>query len=612
MCGIAGRLERSGREADRVLLERMTRSMEHRGPDEEGFHFRGALGLGHRRLAVIDLETGRQPLSSEDGKLRLIVNGEIFNFAALRSGLERRGHRFRTRGDSEVILHLYEERGPECLEELRGMFALALWDEPRETLFLARDRLGEKPLFYACTDTAFSFASEAQALLEAPDVSREIDFRALDAFLALQYVPAPLSIYRGARKLPAAHYLLLRRGEMTVRRYWRPDFNRKTGAGRRERRARVESALEEAVSLRLVSDVSLGAFLSGGIDSGTVVALMGRAGMRRARTFTVGFGPGPSAEIACARSVARFFGTDHHEIIVRLDIAAELPVIAGCYGEPFGDSSAIPTYFLCREARKEVTVALSGDGGDENFAGYPRYLQALRLEKIIPLLAPAARLPAPRGAAGGRAGWVLREAPLLDQEARYRRWLTVFTAAERRRLYRPGHLEELGGFYAGGTGSSWARPRRHLDRMAAADLECYLPDCLQVKMDVASMAHGLEVRSPFLDHRLVEAAAALPPGDKIARGRPKRLLREMMSGTLPPEVLGRAKQGFSPPLDAWLRGPGAVFLRGTLLGRRSLARGYFEPARVRALVEEHGRGRSGSGRVYLLLMLELWHRAHVD
>lgn len=611
MCGLAGRLERDGRPVSRPLLAEMTRRLAHRGPDGSGFWFAGPLGLGHRRLAVIDRATSAQPLRTAGGELCLVANGEIFNYRSLRAALARRGHRFVTRGDCEVILHLYEEEGVGCLAHLRGMFAFALWDGRRRRLFLARDRLGEKPLYYAATPRAFSFASEVQALLPAPDIGRALDPLALDAFLALQYIPAPLSVYRSIRKLPAAHYLLFEGGRARLHRYWRPDFNRKNRSPFPDKAAQLRRVFDEAVAMRLESEVPLGAFLSGGLDSSAVVAVMSRLARRPLRTFTVGFGVRGFDELAAAGRVARFLRTDHHELVVRPALAADLPRLAACCGEPCGDPAALPSFFLAAHARRTVTVALSGDGGDELFGGYARYRQALLLERALPLLRPAASLvPGPAAAGASRLAWVVKTAPGLDQATRYRRWLTVFGEVERAALYGRGRR---GPFYSGGTGSDWARPARHLDRMIAADLDCYLPDCLQYKSDTTSMAHGLEVRAPFLDHRLVAAAAALLPGDRIRPGASKYILRRLLAGRLPAGTLARGKHGFSVPLGAWFAGPGRDFVRATLLGRPAASRGWFAPGRVRELLAAHEAGARGlAGRLYLLLMLELWQRAHVD
>ncbi|MFH0795613.1 MAG: asparagine synthase (glutamine-hydrolyzing) [Candidatus Omnitrophota bacterium] len=618
MCGIVGRIEKSGRKVDEQILIRMARSLRHRGPDEEGFYFNGDIGLGHRRLAIIDLTTGRQPLKNETGKIILVANGEIYNFQQIRHELKKRGHLFQTKSDNEVIVHLYEEKGVDCLQDLRGMFAFGLWDEDKKRLFLSRDRLGKKPLVYAETSSAFTFASEIRTLLIAPDVTKEIDPEALNTFLTLQYIPSPQSIFTGIKKIPAGHYLIYQHGEIKIERYWSPDFNHKLRISEEEAQRLLSETLKEAVRLRMISDVPLGAFLSGGIDSSAVVALMSHLSKKPVKTFSIGFSERNYDELKYARKVAKTFHTDHAEFVVKPDVISILPRIVEHYGEPFGDSSAIPTFYLCGETRKYVTVALSGDGGDENFAGYPRYRQALFLEKILDFR-PRLLKTISGASLYRRYGslrkieWALRDAPSLTPARRYSRWLTVFPESEKESLYQPFFKQGLLSDPLYQVEKDWKEAKDLLEKMLLVDFKTYLPDCLQVKMDIASMAHGLEIRSPFLDHKLVELIASLPAGYKIRYTRSKYLLRKSLKGMLPEEVLKRKKKGFGIPLAVWFRKDLQGYLTSFILGEKALKRGYFNPEHIRKILGEHLSGRvDHANRLYLLLVLEMWHQMYID
>jgi asparagine synthase (glutamine-hydrolysing) len=626
MCGIAGRLERD--PAGRVTPEairRMTDALRHRGPDDEGIWVEGPVGLGSRRLAIIDLSPrARQPLTNEDGTLRLVFNGEIYNFQALRADLERRGHAFRSDGDAETILHLYEEEGVECLRHLRGMFAFALWDAPRRTLFLARDRLGKKPLVYHDDGRAFQFASEAKAILADPRVPREPDLDALHDYLVFGYVPSPGAAFRGFRKLPPAHYALVRDGAVTVHRYWTLRYGAKRREGEAALAEELDALLTESVRLRLVSDVPLGALLSGGLDSSAVVAAMRRLVSGPLRTFSIGFDQPEYDELAYAREVARRFETEHHELVVKPDAAAVLPRIVWHHDEPFADSSALPSFALCEMARESVTVALGGDGGDEAFAGYDRYLAAVLAGRYDQ--APASvrwllrRLPGllPGGSPKSAGPRLARFAEALDlpPRRRYARWLTGTADAGGASLYTPelaarvGHRDPLARLEAAYEASD---APSFLDATLHADVQLYLPDDLLVKMDIASMASSLEVRSPFLDHRLVEFAASLPPSLKLRGLTRKYLLRKIVAGVLPERVVRRRKMGFGVPIDHWLRHELREMAGDVLLDARARGRGYFRPEVVRRYLDEHARGVAHHhGRLWSLLVLELWHRTHVD
>ncbi|HYB74651.1 MAG TPA: asparagine synthase (glutamine-hydrolyzing) [Candidatus Sulfotelmatobacter sp.] len=627
MCGICGVLNFDpAAPVDPAVLKGMADLLAHRGPDGEGFHRHGPIGLGHRRLAIIDLsDAAAQPMANEDESLWIVFNGEIYNFQSLRDDLLRRGHTFRSKSDTETILHLYEEEGEGCLRHLRGMFAFALWDSRRRRLFLARDRVGKKPLFYwHRPGRAFAFASEPKAFVADPAFRAEPDAEALWHFLTFQYIPAPWSGFRAVRKLPPAHYLVLEGDRLDIHRYWDLRYTPKRGESALALAAELGARLREAVRLRLISDVPLGAFLSGGVDSGAVVALMAEVGTGPLRTFSIGFPEADYDELRYARLVAERFQTEHHELVVRPDALAILPRMVWHYNEPFGDSSAVPSFYLAEMTRRGVTVALNGDGGDESFAGYPRYL-ALRRSRgfdyiprgVRPGLAWAAsHLPA------GRAkGFLSRAAQFLaaqdpDPERRYARWLVHFDHALKPRLCTPEFQAQAGGAdsvdlvvaaYARSDGTDL------IDRTLHVDVQTYLPDDLLVKMDIATMAHSLEARSPFLDHELMEFAASLPPDLKLHGRTGKKVLKSLLRPLLPPALLHRPKMGFGVPIDHWFRGPLRDVLREVLLSSRCLGRGYLRPPMVQKMTEEHIAGRRNwHYHLWDLLVLELWFRTFID
>jgi asparagine synthase (glutamine-hydrolysing) len=626
MCGIAGKLFHDpARSVDAGLLERMSAILAHRGPDDAGVHRDGATALVARRLAIQDLSAaGHQPMASADGRLWIAYNGEIYNFLVLRDELERQGVRFRSRSDTEVILALYARHGPACLQRLRGMFALAIWDRAERTLFAARDRLGKKPLFYYQDADRFVFASEPKAILQDPEVPVAPDPVALHHYLTYGYVPSPWSMFRGVRKLPPAHYLVLRDGRASLHRYWALRHTPKRTGSEAALTDELLERLGEAVRLRLISDVPVGALLSGGLDSSAVVALIRRITGGPVRTFSIGFDRPDYDETRYARLVAQHLGTEHHEAVVKPDAVSGVPRLVWHYNEPFADSSALPSLALCEMARGFVTVALNGDGGDECFLGYDRYLGTALLDRLgwvpRPLLglgcAAGRRLP--RGAAKSLVHRARRFTEVLGlaPRDRYAAWMTCFGNADKRELYTPelagalaatDSLALLDAAYAASDAPAF------VERTAHADIQLYLPDDLLVKMDIASMAHSLEVRSPFLDHEVVEFAASLPLRLKLRGFTQKYVLRRAMRGLLPEPILRRPKMGFGVPIDHWFRHELREMAYDVLLDARARQRGYFRPEVVRRYLDEHVQGRANHHpRLWSLLVLEQWHRVFVD
>ena len=620
MCGVAGQVRCGGAPVEESVLARMCAAQEHRGPDSRGLHVAGPVGLGVQRLRVIDLDTGDQPVYNEDGSVVVILNGEIYNYAELRRELQRGGHRLTTKGDTEVIAHLYEEHGVECVSRLQGMFCFALWDEPRQRLFLARDRVGKKPLFYSFRGGELSFASELNALLQDPGVPREIDCEAIDAYLAYGYVPAPMSVFRGVRKLPPAHRLIYQQGAIAIERYWRLDYSVKRPAGDlRELHEEIRAALRTSVARRLVADVPVGAFLSGGIDSSAVVAAMAEQSHGPVKTFSIGFADEAVNELPRARLIADRFSTDHRELIVNPDAVALLPKLVRQYGEPFGDHSALPCFYLAELAREHVTVALNGDGGDESFAGYQRYtsnLLAARLERLPASLRGAIAAAAARAGSGTNGGaWrnrALRFASRLGgyREQRYLHQESIFAGDERQSLYTPEFARMTA---AADADEVLLAPWRQaggaelLDQLLEVDATVYLPGDLLTKIDIATMAFSLEARSPLLDHEFMELAASIPAAQKASGVQRKIALRGALRGWLPDAILDGPKQGFELPVANWLRTDLASFTREVLLDREGAERGWTRPEAVATLIDQHVAGAADHSRkLWSLLVLELW------
>jgi asparagine synthase (glutamine-hydrolysing) len=626
MCGIAGYADRvPGLAASPehladsgVMVGRMCGVIRHRGPDDQGVHVAPGVGLGMRRLSIIDLATGHQPIRNEDGTVWVVFNGEIYNYRELGQELRARGHRFYTTTDTEVIVHAYEEWGEGAFERLRGMFGIALWDAARRVLWLARDRVGIKPLYYTTRGERFYFGSELKSLLTADAVTRAVDPASLEHYLAFLYTPPDRAIFPDVHKLPPGHLLELRDGRVRVAPYWTPPADEQPVADETEAVDRLHAHLRDAVRSHLVSDVPLGAFLSGGIDSSLVVALMAEASAEPVRTFSIGFDEPEYDELDAARLVAQHFGTEHHEFVVRPDALHIVEQLVWHFDEPFADSSAIPTWYVSELARRHVTVVLSGDGGDELFGGYDRYLPHPRVAQFDRVAVPGARRLAglaaralPHGARGQR---FLRHVSRGDEQ-RYIEAVSFFGPEDREALLAPD-------MRAAGAPA----PERHMEarfdalahlplgsRMMRVDFGTYLPEDVLTKVDRMSMAHSIESRVPLLDHPLVEFALRLPLDQKIRNGERKRLLRRVAARVLPPAILAKRKQGFGVPLGTWFRGQLRDAFEDVLRSPRLRQRGYFNGREIDRLLAEHRSGkRDHELRLWQLFMFELWHRQYVD
>lgn len=626
MCGIVGIVRNDGKPIDEPLLSRMCSAIRHRGPDDDGFYVNGSVGLAMRRLSIIDLKSGHQPIHNQDRSSWIVFNGEIYNYLELREKLEKLGHTFYTNSDTEAIVHAYDQFGTDCPKHLRGMFAFAIWNERNQELFLARDRVGKKPLLYAHINGQLIFGSEFSALLLHPDVSRDIQPEALDYYLSFMCIPAPLTAYKAIRKLEPGHWLRWCKGEVERQRYWQPDFSRKLKISEEEAGERTVEILREAVRVRLMSEVPLGAFLSGGIDSSAVVALMSQESSDRVKTFSIGFEEQDFSELQHARRIAEHVGADHHEFIVRPDAVEVLPVLVEHYGEPYADSSAVPTYYVARETRKHVTVALNGDGGDESFAGYERYIAMGLTEKyrMVPSflresviretvnLIPSSATKRSRVKSAKR----LLEVVSLPRVDRYTHWMSVFNEETKQPLYSDSFRRQTQQADATGLLAEWFKRANGigiLDAMLLTDQMTYLPNDLLVKVDIATMAVSLEARSPFLDHHVIEFAASLPQDLKLRRLTSKYLLKKVLRKLLPSENLNRRKMGFGVPIGHWFRGKMQPFLREVVLSEKAMRRGLFKPEAVRQLIELHTRGeRDYSHQLWTLLMLELWFNRFID
>jgi asparagine synthase (glutamine-hydrolysing) len=631
MCGITGIADLNGPVRPEVL-RRMTNTLRHRGPDDESYYIPApqgggpAVGLGFRRLSIIDLQGGRQPMSNEDGSLWIVCNGEVYNHSGLRLELEARGHQFRTHSDIEVLLHLYEELGPDCVTRVNGMFALAIWDAANQTFFLARDRLGKKPLYYRDTPAQLIFASEAKALLLHPDCPRELDAGNLSKYLAYEFVPSPHCIFKGIHKLPAGHWLTWKNGQTRLCRYWDLKFPAGAEADNRpenEIAEELRERLREAVRLRLISDVPLGVFLSGGIDSSSIVAMMAELmPPARIKTFAIGFEEKSFDESGHARRVADFFGTDHREqILTSKTLLDVLPQVAAFLDEPLADASIIPTYLLSKFTRRHVTVALGGDGGDELFAGYPTF-QAHRLagfykapralhERVIRPLAEMLPVSADNFSFDFKVKRFLRglgPRPAIRDQI----WLGSFTPAEQRALLQ-GNAPQVDDYGDIAEAESHCASQNGMERLIYLYCKFYLQDGILTKVDRASMACSLEARAPFLDYTFVEFVNSIPFRLKLKGLTAKYILKKAMRNKLPPEILGRRKKGFGIPVAQWFRNDLRSLMLDTLSGSRIRRQGLFHPAEITRLVDEHLRGsKDHRKQLWTLFMFELWFEHYLE
>jgi asparagine synthase (glutamine-hydrolysing) len=632
MCGITGAIWTDPKQGiDAATLQKMTDVIRHRGPDDDGYYHSEyrlrppyealpGVALGFRRLSIIDLEGGHQPMSNEDGTVWVVFNGEIYNYPTIRRRLEGAGHTFRTQSDTETIVHLYEDEGLDFVQHLNGMFAIAIWDSRLRRLVLARDRIGQKPLVYHAQHDRLLFASELKSLLQVDGISREVDPGAIDEYLTYQYVPHPKTIFRGMNKLPPGHVAVFQDGKLDVRPYWQPNFSSEISIGPSAAAENLTELLSSSVEMRMRSDVPLGAFLSGGIDSSLIVALMQQRSEQSIKTFTIGFPVPEYDETSYARQVSEHLGTDHEELEVTPSGVDILPKLVWQYDEPFADSSAIPTWYVSEMTRRKVTVALSGDGSDELFAGYPRY-RAVWLASLLDDSGPIRsflgapwwqRLPGSRQKSFLRRFKRFSEFLRKTPQRRYLEWIAIFNESRRAMLYRDEFVEQLPNadpfsFLS----DSWGRTggRDVVSGASLADVTTYLTCDLMTKVDIASMAHSLEVRQPFLDYRVVEFAASLPVSLKFRRGAGKRLLRAAFGHLLPSYIWNRKKMGFGVPLDHWFRDQLRELTHDVLLDESARTRSYFRGEAVEEMVRQHeNRQFDHSYRLWALLVLELWLR----
>ena len=623
MCGIAG----IAGQANPELVREMTRRLAHRGPDDEGFHSEDGATLGHRRLSIIDLSMGKQPISNEDGTVWITFNGEIYNFKGLRADLEAKGHRFATNTDTEAIVHAYEEYGEDCVSRLYGMFAFGIWDSRNKTLFLARDHAGVKPLYYAEVNGHLLFASEIKAILAHDGISKRIDYQAFDDYFTYLYTVPPRTIYQDIRQLPPAHSLTWRDGKTRIRKYWHLDMTPEHHT-EAEWNERIRDCLEEVIQSNMIADVPLGAFLSGGLDSGTIVAMMARASTDPVRTFTIGFGKEGNLydETAQAKEVAEYFNTEHHLLEAHPDVVSLLPTVVSHFDEPFGNPTAFLVYILSKLIREHVTVALAGDGGDESFGGYARYAGAQLAGKYRRLPGPLRRylinplvhlLPeSTRGNHTLRRIREFSEGSLLEPADMYASWVTYFTAQDRQRLYTESTQREVGAYdsldYLRGLFEE-SRDADFVSQTMYVDLKSFMPNNVLHYSDRMSMAHALEIRVPYTDPRIMELMARVPSALKVKGMETKCSMRKAMTGLLPESVVARKKLGFNPPMGVWLTSTLEETVEDCLSETTIRKRGYFNPTYVRGLIDAHRASRRDyTWHIWSLIFFEQWHRMYLD
>jgi asparagine synthase (glutamine-hydrolysing) len=635
MCGICGKVSLD-RGVDEALMRRMCGVLAHRGPDDEGVYTNSELqtpnsevkvGLGHRRLSIIDLSpAGHQPMSNEDSSVWIVLNGEIYNFLELKGILEKKGHRFKSKTDTEVVLHLYEEKGIDCLKDLRGPFAFAIWDNRKKRLFIARDRIGKKPLYYTYKNKTLIFASEIKAILQDPGVSAEVNRPAITDYLSYGYTPTPETMFKDIMKLPPAHFMIYEKGNIRFEKYWELDFSKKIKLSENDYSMRIMELFEECTKIRLISDVPLGAFLSGGIDSSAIVYMMSKLNHGPVRTFSIGFNEEDYSELKYAKLIARLFKTDHHEYIVKPNAIELLPKLVWHYNEPYADSSALPSYYVAKMTRQEVTVALNGDGGDEDFGGYERFMAARYAElinrapmpfkgRLIKLIIN--RIPESLGFKDFktrlRRFLIMASRPYRE---RHYNWVTIFRDFEKENLFSDEINKEIADrnsfVYLDKTFNE-CRSKDIVDLVMSTDIKTNLLDDLLVKMDIATMANSLEGRSPFLDYKMMEFCASIPSNIKIKGVQLKYIIKKTLAKILPKEILARGKMGFGVPLDAWFRTELKNYSYEILMSDRCIRRNYFKKERIKELLGEHCVERANNGaRIWSLLNLELWHRMFID
>ncbi|MBU0951929.1 MAG: asparagine synthase (glutamine-hydrolyzing) [Elusimicrobia bacterium] len=632
MCGICGIFNFGGNKpVTEPEIRLMCDLIRHRGPDDEGIYTTGNAGLGIRRLSIIDLQTGHQPIHNEDSSIWTVLNGEIYNFQEVRQALIQKGHKFYTKTDTEVIVHSYEEYGENCVDQLRGMFAFAVWDNRKKQIFIARDRIGKKPLFYTVAGNSLVFASEMKSILAHLKSTPEIDLSAIHLFLTYQYIPGPGTIFKTIKRLQPASTLLCKLdGQIKIEQYWNIDFRKKTQLSFNDAKTRLVELLTESTKLRMISDVPLGAFLSGGLDSSIITGLMSKLSSKPVKTFSIGFEEETFSELGYAKIVANHFKTDHHEFIVKPHFIDILPKLLWHYDQPFADTSALPSYYVAKETRSHVTVALNGDGGDENFAGYLRHkamkgaiyfswpfrLLGSKLTNKLASLIPHTESSNARS----RFRYMHRLFSALAQPPQTRNviWHAYFDNETKNKIYSTNMKEHFSGndaySYLENTFLNAPAPSGDtIDRTLYTDLMTYLPECLLVKMDIASMANSLETRSPLLDHKLIEFTSSLPSNWKLHNLTSKYIFKEAFKDILPEQILKRGKQGFGIPVGKWFKNELRDYSHNVLLDSKSLNRGYFDKTEMRNLLDEHVTGKNDHGyRIWALLVLELWHRIYID